>query len=120
MISEKKINLLGEEVTIRFNMAVEIAYEEITDTPFSASSLTRQKDCLALGMAAIVTNKPDTKITLDKLLHEASGKEMAELNSALAETMSAWFEIPKVMEKESEADSQEAKKSDESEEKPKN
>lgn len=120
MMTEKKIKLLGEEITIRFNMAVEIAYEEITDAPFSANSLTRQKECLALGMAAIVTNKPDTKITLDKLLHEASGKEIAELNSALAETMSAWFEIPKVLEKEFDKDSKEAEKSDEGEEKPKN
>lgn len=101
-MTEKKITILGEEVVIRFNMAVEIAYEEIVDAPFNAASLQRQKDCLALGIAAIITCNPDTKITMERLLTEATGSEMTALNNALAESMKEWFEVP-VVEKQEDA-----------------
>ena len=39
IIMEKKITILGEEIAIAFNMAVEMAYERITGNPFKLEDL---------------------------------------------------------------------------------
>ena len=97
MAEKNIINILGEQIPIRFNMAVEIAYEEIIDAPFDFNALSRQLNSLALGMAAILVAKPDTAITIDRLMNEASGKEISELNAAVVSSMSDWFAIPAVV-----------------------
>lgn len=78
-------------------MAVELAYEEITGEPFDVASLKSMKNTVALGMAAILTANPDTGITIERLLREASGKEIGDLNRAVIESMSEWLSIPKVI-----------------------
>lgn len=111
-----KVTILGETIDIRFNMAVEIAYEEITDEPFSIDRLNRQKNTLALGMAAIVVANPDTEITVERLMHEASGVEMGKLNRAVLKSMTEWLTVPKVILDEEAKEEQ----PDVNEEKPKN
>lgn len=92
----REVKILNETVKIAFNMAVEITYEEIVDAPFDASVLNRQKNAVALLMAAVLSNNPETEITLDRLMTEANGQEIAELSRAVTEEMTAWLGIPAV------------------------
>lgn len=77
---KKILTILGQEVTIMFNMAVQISFEEITGKPFSEIDTNVSKDSLALAYSAIIANNPDCNITVDNLMHDASG---AELNLSL-------------------------------------
>ena len=98
-MNDKKttINILGEEITIAFNVQVEIAYEEISGEAFSIDSLAKMKNSVALYMAAIITANPNTDITVERLMKEASGKEIAALSNATIQAMSEWMDIPKVI-----------------------
>ena len=60
-----KIQILNEELDIRFCMAVEIVYEEISGEAFSIDALSKSKNILALCMAAIFVANRDTAITID-------------------------------------------------------
>lgn len=91
------IKILNEELDIKFNMAVEIGYEEIVGEPFDIESLGTRKNSLALGMSAILEANPQTKITIERLLHEANGLEIGQLNTAVLSAMSEWLTIPKVV-----------------------
>ena len=95
-----KINILREEIDIRFNMAVELAYEEITGQAFSLEAMQKTTNILALGMAAIIIANPSTEISFDRLLSEAKGNEIADLNKAVLDSMTEWLSIPDVIAKE--------------------
>lgn len=94
---EKKITILGEEVTIAFNMAVQMAYERITGVPFDLDDMKFKMNVTPLYMAAIIANNPDTKISFDDLATKATRAEIDMIDTAVAETMTAWLEIPKVI-----------------------
>jgi hypothetical protein len=92
-----KVKILGEEIDIKFNMATEIAYEEITGEPFNIEALSKMKNTVALDMAAIIVANPDTSITIEDLMTKANGKEIGDLNNAVIATMTEWLQIPKVV-----------------------
>ena len=92
-----KVKISNEEIDIQFNMAVEIAYEEVAGEPFNIESLSKMKNTMALCMAAIIAANPDTSITMEYLLKNASVKEIGELKNAVTETMMEWLQIPKVI-----------------------
>lgn len=94
---KKKITILGCEVIIVFNMAVQITFEEISGKPFAEIDNNSSKDILALAYSAILANNPDTSITIDKLMHEASGKDMAELLNAVTESFIQWNKMPSTL-----------------------
>ena len=101
MTTEKKtINILGEDVTIQFTMAVEIAFEDITGDAFSLQNLDRQKNLVSLCMATIIVNNPDTKITMERFLKEITAEEYNIVTTAVVESMTAWMKIPKVLPEE--------------------
>lgn len=93
-----KITILGEKLNIAFSLAVEIAYEEIAGKSFNVESITNMKDTLALYMAAITVNNPDTNITVERLMKEASGADIVKLQKAVIETMTDWMKMPTVIE----------------------
>lgn len=105
-----KTRILGEDVEIRFCMAVEIAYEEIAGEPFKLDALVSAKNTVALDMAAIMVANPDTEITVERLTKEATGQEIAALNKAVVESLTEWLKIPSVI----------AEPQEEGEESPKN
>lgn len=94
---EKKLKIMGEKVVIRFNMAVALAYEEITDKPFNLDDLKFKKNLMALYMAAIIANNKETKITFEKLLTDATIDEINALETALVEATRAWYKVPGVI-----------------------
>jgi hypothetical protein len=112
-VMENKITVKGEEITIKFNMAVECAYEQITSRPFNLQDFTDKKLLVTLFFSTILANNPDTKITLDYLLKDATFDEIRSLDSAVSEVMTDWLHIPSVI-------PQEHQKEDEGEEQPKN
>lgn len=94
---KKKITILGCEVIIVFNMAVQITFEEISGKPFAEIDNNSSKDNLTLAYSAILANNPDTSITIDKLMHEASGKDMADLLNAVTESFIQWNKMPSTL-----------------------
>lgn len=113
MTPEKKVTVLGEELDIRFNMAVEIAYEDIANEPFSVQSLERQKNIVALCMAVIIVNNPDTKITTEQFIREVPSDEYNAIVSAVIEAMTEWMKIPSVIPQEKPSE-EEAEKAEDS------
>ena len=91
---KKIITILGETLTIAFNMAVQISFEEITGKPFSDINTDSSKDNFALAYAAIIANNPDTNITADNLMRDISGAELKELLQAICDAAVEWNEMP--------------------------
>ena len=96
----KPIEILGEQITIKFNMAVEIAYEDMTGQPFTIDAMKSQKNSAALYMSAILVSKPDTQITMERLIHEADGPTISTLSTAIINAMSEWMKLPAVIQEE--------------------
>ena len=112
---EKKVTIKGEEITIKFNMAVECAYEQITSRPFNLQDFKEKKLLVTLFFSTILANNPDTEITLDYLLKDATFDEIRSLDSAVSETMTDWLHIPSVIPQENQK-----KDEQDGEEQPKN
>ena len=93
-MKKQQITLLGETLTIVFNMACQIAFEEITGKPFSDCDSNKSKDILALDYAVILVNNPDTEITADRLMREANAQDMKTLNNAITSALMDWNCIP--------------------------
>ena len=110
---EKKVTIKGEEVTIKFNMAVECAYERITNRKFNLQDFKEKDLLVTLFFSTILANNPDTEITLDYLLKDATFDEIRSLDSAVSEVMTDWLHIPSVI-------PQEHQKEEEGEDQPKN
>jgi hypothetical protein len=93
-MNERKITILGEEIAIKFNMAVQLAYEKITKSPFDVQKLNSQESSVALYIACITVCNPDTNITFERLINEASGPEILLLNKTIISAMTEWLDIP--------------------------
>ena len=91
---KKIITILGETLTIAFNMAVQISFEEITGKPFSDINTDSSKDNFALAYAAIIANNPDTNITADNLMRDISGTELKDLLQAISDAAVEWNGMP--------------------------
>lgn len=107
---KKIITILGEEVTIAFNMATEMAYEGITKQPFDLESMKDKRNIIALYTAAVIANNKDTKITFESIAQEASMAEIKALDEAVSETMRDWLNIPEVIPPEKKIDGEEQPK----------
>ena len=94
------ITILGETLDIKFNMQVELNYEEISGEAFTIEALAKMKNSIALYMAAILAANPDTDITVDRLLREAKGPEIAALSTAVITAMTDWMQIPSIIKSE--------------------
>lgn len=89
----KKINVFGEELTIKFNMGVQIAFEKISDKPFYDIDFKKAENRLVLYTAAIIHNNPKSSITIDTLLN-ASQEELIMIDEAISGEMDDWYHIP--------------------------
>lgn len=89
-IEKKKITILGKEIYIAYNMATQIAYEEITGRPFDTSTLDKASNTMALYYACILVNNPDTDISFDSLIEEADAHDIKVLREAVIESFTDW------------------------------
>ena len=107
------LTILGQEVTIMFNMAVQISFEEITGKPFSEIDTNVSKDSLALAYSAIIANNPDCNITVDNLMHDASGAELNGVIKAISDSFVEWNKVPETLADEEDKKEEEKKKKEE-------
>ena len=107
---KKILTILGQEVTIMFNMAVQISFEEITGKPFSEIDTNVSKDSLALAYSAIIANNPDCNITVDNLMHDASGAELNGVIKAISDSFVEWNKVPETLADEEDKKEEEKKK----------
>lgn len=89
-IEKKKIIILGKDILIAYNMATQIAYEEITGHPFDTSTLDKASNTMALYYACILVNNPDTDISFDQLIEEADAHDIAVLREAVIGSFTDW------------------------------
>lgn len=92
-MSEKTIHILGEDVKIKFCMAVICMYERATGTAFDIENIQDNYACLTLYAAAISAMNPNTQITFDRLLTEADCNEIAELRQAVIDSINEFYHI---------------------------
>ena len=95
-----------------FNMAVQISFEEITGKPFSEIDTNVSKDSLALAYSAIIANNPDCNITVDNLMHDASGAELNAVIKAISDSFVDWNKVPETLADEEDKKEEEKKKED--------
>ena len=107
---KKILTILGQEVIIMFNMAVQISFEEITGKPFSEIDTNVSKDSLALAYSAIIANNPDCNITVDNLMHDASGAELNAVIKAISDSFVDWNKVPETLADEEDKKEEEKKK----------
>lgn len=109
------ITLFTREITIAYNMATQIAYEKITNKPFSLEDLKFSENRTALYYAAILANNPDTDITIDTIIAEATLDDLNLLDHTLDLAMREWYHIPVTL-----TEPESAEDSDNEEDNPKN
>lgn len=90
MIPKKKITILGKDVEIAFNMATQMAYEEITGKAFDTDSLDKVSNTMALYYACILANNHETDITFDQLIAEADAHDISVLREAVIGSFTDW------------------------------
>lgn len=103
-----RIQFQDEEVDVRFNLGVQISYEEITGEAFDLTTITTGKKAAALYYA--VLNRSGWHGSMEQLLTDATGAELQSLADAVAEAVKTWADIPAVMREEPSEDSEQVKK----------
>ena len=106
-----KTNILGHELNISFNMAVEIEYEELSGKPFDLQQMDTQKATMQLCYAVLKVSNDKVPFTFEELNRKAKFSETKELKASVIEAMNEWLGIPAVMaEKEKEKPDDEEEK----------
>ena len=103
-MKKKTIKLLGKKVAICYNMATQIAYEEITGNTFDVADLNKTSNAMALYLACIFANNPETDITLDDLLKDATANEIKTLQNAVLDSFKEWCGVADKEQKEEDAE----------------
>lgn len=93
----KEIKILGHELNVAFNMAVEIEYEEMSGQPFDLEKMITQKDTMQVCFAALKVSNAKLPFTFEQLNRDASFSETSELKNAVITAMNDWLGIPAVM-----------------------
>lgn len=101
----EKITINNQELTIAFNFATELAYEDLTGKAFSPVDIIPEKgqepkasDFIKIALACIIANNPDSPIDSDYILHKATRKEVTKLITLTIREMMAWITVPAIAE----------------------
>ena len=89
----RKIHFLDEDLNISFNLAVMVAFEQISEKPFDNEILLKTKGQLILYTAVILANNPDTKITMERLMTEPNALDIQRLDKEVAGAMKDYYVI---------------------------
>ena len=90
MKPKKQITILGKTIDIAFNMATQIAYEEIVGEPFDVEALKKTSNTMVLYYACIIANNKETDLTFDQLLMDADANDIATLKDAVISSFTEW------------------------------
>lgn len=126
---KKEIKLFGETITIAYNLAVELAFEDIAGKPIIGQTeidgkpspsfnIVSKRDQVALFMSAIIANNPDSPLVaadasaalFSRLTTEATRDELTELDTAIGACMSDWYHLPELVAKAQAKAQQKARK----------
>lgn len=102
----KKITINGEELTITFNFATELSYEQLTGKAFDAADLIPSKeggepksaDIIKVAIACLIANNPDAATDSDYVLYKATRAEVRDLVTAVVAEMMTWLGVPAIAE----------------------
>ena len=106
-MNEKKVTINGHELSVVFNMAVEIEYEDISGQPFDIPSMTSQKATMQLCYASLKVANGKLPFTFDELKKSISVEEWLSLKDTVIALMTEWFHIPTVMKEENQNEEEE-------------
>jgi hypothetical protein len=95
------IHLLGQDIDVKMNMKVIIAYEEITGTSFYGENFDTSRTRYALLAAIIAASNANSDIS-DRLLTDVSGKEFTAAFEVAMQAAADFFEIPTVIKQDEE------------------
>lgn len=93
----EKITILGKELNVVFNIAVEIEYEDLSGEPFNIESMNTQRMTMQLCYASLKVANEKVPFTFAEMNNKLSFKESAILKNAVIEAMNEWLNIPAVM-----------------------
>ena len=93
------MHLLGEDIDVKMNMSVMIAYEEIAGTSFYGEEFKTTRSRYALLAAVLAASDADNTLA-ERLLTDASPKEFTEAFEVVCLALADFFEIPSVMKKD--------------------
>lgn len=106
----EKICINGKEYSVIFNMTTVLCYEEIVDKSFFGEDFSRNKERMALILAACYAADESTALSIDELKTVKNWKEMVDAFNKVMALASEFFNIPKVV-----SDSEKAEEPEESE-----
>ena len=95
------IHLLGQDIDVKMNMKVIIAYEEITGTSFYGENFDTARTRYALLSAIIAVSDANSDLS-DRLLTDVSAKEFTAAFEVVMQAVADFFEIPTVIKKDEE------------------
>ena len=108
-MNNKTVTILGHELNISFNMAVEIEYEELSGKPFDLQQMDTQKATMQLCFAVLKVSNDKVPFTFEELNRKATFRETTALKAAVIEAMNEWLGIPAVMAEEAQPAPEEEK-----------
>ena len=84
---ERFVTILGEQIKVRFNIAVTMLFHDITGELLTMEALESTKNTLALYAAFIFANNPDTGIDFKRLMTEAPFHEIKTFRAAVIDAI---------------------------------
>lgn len=114
-----QITINGKEYPVVFNMTAILCYEEIVDKSFFGEDFARNKERMALILAAVYAADEKSTLDIEELKHIQNWQEIAAAFNTIMALVSDFFALPKVV---ADAEKQDAAEQEEKkgEAKPKN
>lgn len=101
---EKKIEILGKEVRLRYCAATENGFEQLRGKSIYRIDFESQEDLIALVIASLVAayarTEEEAPITSDDILYECNPADIIKLVKVVMELRAEWYQVPKVIETE--------------------
>lgn len=94
------MTILGQELAVTFNMAVQIEFEEVSGLAFDLNMLGTQKATMQMCYAALKVANGKVPFTFEEMVSNITVEETAELKNAVIGAMNKWFKIPEVIDQQ--------------------
>lgn len=125
MITEKTININGQDVKMRYCAAAETGYEKISgkssavflpklgknekgEIVVEAAPEAKSEDFILLGVAAIFAaygkDNQEAPISLEYVLFDAQPTEVTSIITSVVELRNKWYEVPATVDHEQKGD----------------
>lgn len=101
MTTEKTINILGQQVRIRYCAATESGFEQLRGKSIYEIDFKSREDLIALSISGIIaaysmTNE-EPPVTSNDVMYSAKPQEILDMITAIVELRKFWYEVPEVV-----------------------